>query len=330
MGIAVALAPAVVGAQPSPTVAARALLIEQAERAAAAGDHAAALGFAERAGRIEMTPSLRMIIAEQQIETGAAAAAMSSALLCGREAARDAALPYRDNVIARCRDVAQRARASVALVTLRAPADAVDPRVELDGRAVPGELLDVPQPMDPGSHTAVLHARARRPSTRPFEARSGESQDVSLELGPAEPPPIVVAPAPAPVVVAPAPAPAPLVVDRGVGPGPVALIAVGGAAIVASAVFFALRATSADGCATGPDPARPSEEVWLCDSAAQVEAVSMRPTWTVLAGTTLGAGVLSAGAGVTWWLLGRRGATTPRPSVVAWPGGAGLSVAGTF
>lgn len=324
--MALALAPAAASAQPSPTVAARALLIEQAERAAAAGDHGAALALAERAGRIEMTPSLRMIVAEQQLATGASAAAMSSALLCGREAARDPALPYRDNVIARCRDVVQRARASAALVVVRAPADAVDPGVELDGRPLPAELLDVPQPVDPGPHTVVLRARSRLPSTRTFEARSGEAQDIALELGPPEPTPVAVTPPPAPV----APRPAPVPGRSGPAPGAVALVVAGGTAVAASAVFFALRAVSAEGCSPGSDPAGSSEQVWLCDTAAQVDAVGMRPTWTTLAGVSLGVGVASLGAGVAWWLLGRRAPAAPRPSVSALPGGAALSVVGTF
>lgn len=338
----VALVPTAARAQqPAATVAARALLIEQAERAAAAGDHRASLSLAERAGRIEMTPSLRMLIAQEQLASGAPAAAMASALTCVREGTRDATLPYRENLLARCRDVGQRARAAVALVVLRAPVDAPDVRVELDGQTLPPEVIDVPQPMDPGAHALVVRAPSRRPHAQSFDARVGEAQEVALELGapePVTPEPVAPQPlapqplAPDPVVREPAPVtpPRPTVSPRrGPPAGAVALAVVGAASLASSGVFFALRIASASGCAPGPDPAT-AERVWLCDDPAQVESVSMRGTWTTLSLVTLGVGVASLGAGVAWWVLGRSSATAARPSVGLVPGGAQLSLAGTF
>lgn len=321
------LAPAAARAQRSePEVAARALLIEQAERAASAGDHRGALDLADRAGRVEMTPSLRMFIAQEQLATGAAAAAMSSAILCARDASRDAQLPYRDNLLLRCRDVAQRARASVALVTLRSPPAADGLRVALDGRPVAPELLDVPQPLDPGAHAVTVTAPSRTPWEHRFEAQTGVATEVPLSLGEPEAPP--APPAPPPTVAPPPVAPA---APRRARPsrvpaGAVVLVAAGGASLVASGVFFALRAASASGCAEGPDPAMPGERVWLCDTPAQAEAVTSRGAWTALAGVTLGVGALAVGAGALWWALGMRGG----PSVAATPGGAVLLWAGAL
>jgi hypothetical protein len=320
--VAALLAPAAALAQPTPAaVAARALLIEQAERAAAAGDHRGALDLAERAGRVEITPSLRMFVAQEQLATGAFAAAMSSAILCARDAARDPQLPYRDNVLTRCRDVAQRARASVALVTLRSPPAGEGLRVTLDDRPVTAELLDVPLPLDPGAHAVTVGAAGRGLWERRFEARSGEATELTLSLGEPEAPPAPPPPPPPP------PAPRPLVVRRGPPAGAIALLAAGGGALLASGVFFALRAASASGCAEGADPAMPSERVWLCDTPAQAEAVMSHRTWTALAGVTLGVGALSAGAGALWWALGGRGT---RPSVAPVAGGLLLSWEGTF
>lgn len=328
--------------QPAATVATRALLIEQAERAVAAGDHRAALALAERAGRIEMTPSLRMLIAQEQLAAGAPAAAMASALTCVREAMRDPSLPYRENVLARCRDVGQRARSSVALVVLRPPPGAPDARVELDDQSVPPELLDVPQPVDPGAHSLVVRVPARRPRRQTFEARAGETLEVALEAGEPEPPATPAAPATAPVT---APERSPVRSSerspvrssarrprsrRAPPAGAVALVVAGGASLVAAGVFFALRGASAEGCAPGPDPDRPSEQVWLCDDASQVEAVSMRGTWTALAGVTAGVGAAALGVGVAWWLLGRPGASPATPSVALVPGGALLSLEGAL
>lgn len=315
------LAPAAALAQRGEAeVAARALLIEQAEQAAAAGDHRAALDLAERAGRVEMTTSLRMFIAQEQLATGAAAAAMSSAILCARDASRDAQLPYRDNVLTRCRDVAQRARAAVALVTLRSPPAADGLHVVLDGRPVAPELLDVPQPLDPGPHAVAVSAAARSAWEGRFEARTGEAMELALSLGEPVAPP--APPPPPPPSVRPPPQP-----RRGVPAGAVALVAVGGASLVASGVFFGLRVASASGCAEGADPAMPGERVWLCDTAAQAEAVTSRSTWTALSGVTLGVGALSVGAGALWWALGGRGSA---PSVAATPGGALVLWGGTL
>jgi hypothetical protein len=316
--------------QPVASVATRALLIEQAERARVAGDHRGALGLAERAGRIEMTTSLRMFLAEEQLATGAAAAAMSSALLCTREATRDMQLPSRDGILARCRELGQQARAVVALVTLRAPPGVAEVRIELDGQPLPAELLDVPQPMDPGEHRVVVRVSGRLPSELVVTARSGEAREVALRAGaevvvPVAPPP--VAPLPAPV----APPPAPVASGGGPGGGAIALLAVGGASIVASAVFFGLRGAAAEGCDTGPDPARGGEQVWRCDTPAQVEAVGARGTWTTLGGVTLGVGVAALGAGIAWWVLGgRRGDTPPRPTAMLLRDGVALGVEGSL
>jgi hypothetical protein len=287
---------ATVGAQTTPgAVAARALLIEQAERARDAGDHREALVLATRAGRLQMTTSLRMFLAEEELATRAFSAALESSLLCLREAGRDPALRARDAILTRCRDVNQRARSSVALITLRAPAAGA--AVTLDDAPVPPELFDAPQPVDPGEHRLVVRAPGREDRAERFVAREGEAQSLALELGP----PRAEAPAPQ-AVVAPTPTPRPA---RSPGrpslAGPAALWGVGAAGLVAAGVFLALRQSSAQGCDIGDDPDGSAEIVWRCDTLAQVQAVSSRETWTALSAVSLGVGLLAAGAGFVWW-----------------------------
>ena len=284
-----------VGAQTSPSaVAARALLIEQAERARDAGDHPEALSLADRAGRIEMTASLRMFIAEEQLATRAFAAALSSSLLCLREAGRDPALRARDAILTRCREVNQRARAGAALIILQPPAGITDLTVTLDDAPVPPELFDAPQPVDPGEHRLVVRAPGREDRAESFVAREGEVRAISLSPGArrAEPP------APQAVVT---PITPPRVTARASLAGPVALWTVGAVGVLAAGVFLALRETSAQGCDIGDDPGGSGERVWRCDTAAQVEAVTGRGTWTALGAVSLGVGLLTAGAGFVWW-----------------------------
>lgn len=318
-GAAVLLLTATVGAQTTPSaVTARALLIEQAEQARAAGDHREALALASRAGRIEMTASLRMFLAEEQLATRAFAAALASSLLCLREAGRDPALRARDAILARCREVNQRARTGAALITLQAPAGITDLTVTLDDAPVPPELFDAPQPVDPGEHHLVVRAPGRDDRAESFVAREGEARTLSLQAGPLR-----------------AEAPAPQAVVTRVGPprraraslaGPAALWSVGAAGVLAAGVFLALRETSAQGCDIGDDPGGSGERVWRCDTPTQVQAVTHRGTWTALSAVSLGVGLLAAGAGVVWW------AQRPRvlPVVDARRDGAVLGVGGRW
>lgn len=289
---------------PPSAVAARALLIEQAEQAREREDHGEALALAVRAGRIEMTASLRMFIAEEQLATRSFAAALASSVLCLRDAGRDPQLRNRDAILTRCREVNQRARGSVALLTLQAPASGALTAL-LDDAPVPAELFDAPQPLDPGAHRLVVRAEGREDHEESFTVREGESRTLALTPGPARvasTAPRVAPPELPPPPPAPAPAPPPREAPRRDAAGPWALGAVGVLGLVGSAVFFAMREASAQGCDIGSDPSGTGERVWRCDDAAQVEAVGQRGTWTALAAVSLGVGLLSAGGGLVWWM----------------------------
>ena len=71
MTFAVSLAWASVAtAQTSPTEIARRDLLDQAEAARAAGDHARALDLATRASQLRVTPSLRLLLAQEHQALG--------------------------------------------------------------------------------------------------------------------------------------------------------------------------------------------------------------------------------------------------------------------
>ena len=65
-------------AQSDADMAARRLLLEQAQQARTGGDHTRALDLASRAGRISMTASVRRFIAEEENSLGRYASALGS------------------------------------------------------------------------------------------------------------------------------------------------------------------------------------------------------------------------------------------------------------
>jgi hypothetical protein len=101
-------------------LAARRTLIDQASAARAANNPQQALDLAQRAGRIQMTPSLRMFIAETLAAMGNHAEAMGAADRCAQEADRDTAASNRAQILASCRAVATNARTHVGYVTVTA------------------------------------------------------------------------------------------------------------------------------------------------------------------------------------------------------------------
>ncbi|MEI8256154.1 MAG: hypothetical protein WCJ30_10835, partial [Deltaproteobacteria bacterium] len=108
-------------AQNDAEVAARRNLLEQAQAARVAGDHARALDLANRAGRLQMSTSLRMFLAEEQQAVGQFSGALGTAELCVREAERDPALRNRDAILARCNELRAALRPRVGFVTVTVP-----------------------------------------------------------------------------------------------------------------------------------------------------------------------------------------------------------------
>jgi hypothetical protein len=143
----------------------------------------------------------------------------------------------------------------------------------LDGRVLPEAVIEMPFPVDPGEHRAVIEAPGRAPLEERIVASEGERVDVVLRLGAEIPARAPVAESPPPPALGREPTvlPAPArVVDRA-GEPPIApqrdssrgwLLApavAGGVALVAfgtAGVFYGLRASAiADlraGCAGRP------------------------------------------------------------------------------
>src|SRR5438105_823884 len=108
-------------AQSDADMAARRLLLEQAQQARTGGDHTRALDLASRAGRISMTASVRRFIAEEENSLGRYASALGSAELCVHDAEREPASRNRDAVASGCRTLASQLRGRVGHIVVRVP-----------------------------------------------------------------------------------------------------------------------------------------------------------------------------------------------------------------
>lgn len=138
---------------------------------------------------------------------------------------------------------------------------------------------------------------------------------------PAEPPSVASAPR-----TAPTPHPATEAPRRGVPVGAIALWAVGGASLVASAVGFGAWSASTSGCAVTGDRA-------VCPTRADADRAADAGTWATATNTTFAVGLAAVAGGVTWWLVDRaRGAPADAraPHVVAGVGPGSAAVTVTF
>lgn len=152
-------------------LAARRTLVERAQNAARAGRHQEALTHADAAGRIEMTPSLRLFIAQERAALGMHAAAMEAADQCVRETTRNTTVERRESILATCRQIAHDSQEHVVLVTVNGPANRVDGLVvHVGSRTLEANEVGVPLNVDPGA--IVIEATA--PGVEAFrEQRDG-------------------------------------------------------------------------------------------------------------------------------------------------------------
>jgi len=312
-------------AQSATDMGARRDLLHEAERARGSGDHARALDYAQRAGAIQMTPSVRMFIAQENRALEQVIAALDSSDACIRETERDASARNRDAILAGCRDVLSWAQQHVGRVVVNLPPGApTGLRVLVAGHELNPNFYGVPYVVAPGS---VL-VEARAPGFRPFRAELNvgvqTSTNVAVRL---EPDPSVAASG-----VASEPPPPPEPSRRAAIPmGAVATLGAGAVALGVSAVFLVVRnstwnATLAN-CQTATDGLHcaPSSET----------AYQRAETWNTLTNVALVAGGVAVVGGAVWLLLGR---TSERRPVVGYRidvgpasgGGAWVGISGSL
>lgn len=241
-------APAATAAPPSEAVlATRREVLNQATAAARGGRHMEAIELAERAGRIHMTLSVRMFLAEEHAAIDDHAAAYAAAAACLADGQRDLAAANRDVILERCRFISTNSRGRLVALTVQVPA----PRpaalvVRVNGQAMPEEVFGLPYFVNPGS--IVVEATGQGHRVFRWEDQGVAAEEVAVTVNLVEDSaPATTGQAHATAVRRRRRAP-PVVAGSTSIAGPVALVALGGALEVTAAVALALHARAWDGC----------------------------------------------------------------------------------
>lgn len=162
-------------------VAARLLLLQEAQTAAGAGEHRRALELAQRAQALRSTPSLQSFIAQQQFALRQFADVIATATECLQTTTRDPTVPNRSSLLERCTQLQRDATQRTALLTVTVPAEIPAQAVVLiNGRRLRSELFDTPYPVNPG--TVVVETRQGSQVLSRRELQLDEAQRDRLRL----------------------------------------------------------------------------------------------------------------------------------------------------
>lgn len=297
--------PSVARAQSSADLAARQDLVARADQARTAGDHARALDLAQRAGAIRMTPSLQLMIAQEQRSLGQLVDSYASALACARSAQADLSAANRADIIETCTSVSRALEPQLGRVRLRLPADLPsDTRVLLAGVEVSAAVRDVPRVVMPGQVTVDASAEGRTAFRRTLRVDAGAVAEVVIELPRSLTTPTTVA-------------------GRGPGAGPWVLAGLGVASFAAAGVLYALAGSARD----DRDARCPTD----CYPDAQDHDARYRD---MLTGTNVAIGVGGAllAGGAIWYVIARVSSTRSEgaPAVAVVPSSGGVLMSGAL
>lgn len=290
-------------AQDAAQESARRALIVEAEAASDRGDHVRALELATRAGALRMTPSLRLLIAQEHEALGAVLDALDGAERCAREAEVDPALRQRDALLEECRALITRTRAATA--TLRVSPARAEVEITVGDRLLAAALRDLDLPQMPGACAVRARSEGRVYFEQTVTLRAGERTVVEV---PAPPPPPPPPPPPSPPPSPPPPVARAVASTR--SPGPWLLVGAGAAGMIAGGVLWWRRDVAVGDCAI-------SDAALLCPSAESVARAEGAAALGVLSQVTAAVGAASVVAGVLWRLTERPSVTSPRARV--WP-----------
>ncbi len=288
-------------AQTSPTEVARRELLQGADAARAAGDHPRALDLARRAGEIRMTPSVRLLLAQESEVTGSLLEALDHASGCVREAEADATLRNRATILSNCRALESALRPRLGSVVLQVSAPPAGAVIRVAGHEIPAALFGLPVRVMPGSVVVEVGGEGIEASRQEVQVAAGESVDVPVQVRAVE---RVVAPVVAPATVTGASttntAPVLVVRERGQGAAPWILVGLGSAAILTGGLLLGLgESARSDRDSTCPNGQCPSN-VALADARSAED----RYVWQHDAGLMmLVSGASVALGGLLWYVF---------------------------
>ena len=315
--LALAIAPRIARAQETdPTrLATRRALIEQAERSRDAGLHDVALDLAQRAAQVEITPSLRLFIAQEQYAIGRIAEALGNADACARESDATPASSHRDVVHSTCEALVTMLRERVGTIVVSIATPPPDGLVVmLDSHPLPSTFWNVPYVVTPG--TVRIEANApgfSAPIVRSATVTARAQVTIAIESGPASstaPPVLDVHAEPAHVPVHRTRTDA-----RPLGPGPAILAISGGVGLIGAGAALAAWGLTIAQCTNAVCP----------DDATRTRVYAFGAlTWT-------GVGVAAIGFGSALaWALSARSDRHPQVGFGPVPGGAMVSYGAVF
>jgi hypothetical protein len=277
-----------------------------------------------------MTPQVRFHIALCMEHVGLLTQALDGFTHAEQEAAGVA-----PEVVAESREHIRDLEKRTPTVTIAAGGVERGDELLLDRRPIPLGNPPLPLRVDPGPHTAELRRGTEIVASATFVAEPESTRRIELHDASAAPsPPRPLSTATTPTPRPPPVAPAPSHVQRTVG---IAVMGVGGAALVATAVFAGLRA----GALSDLDASCPTEPRCARSTSGTVDGIVSRgKTYATLANVLgIAAGVSLLG-GATLWLTAPSPAGRPASArrqgahVGATPlvgvDGAGIGVAGSF
>lgn len=325
------------GAQAPTEEVARAELIRQAEEAREAGDHARSLDLAARAGRLRMTPSLALLLAQEHGALGHLLDALAMARRCALDAEADENVRNRRRLLAACTSLVDTLAARLARVTLRVPSPAPEGlTVTVNAEALREAFWNVPYPVPPGVVTVEARAPGAQPFRQELQLREGDQREVRVVLAPGAAPAV-----PPRGTVAPPPPRGPATPPAGPSPawrwwreeGAWVLGVGAGASLALTGLFLGLRALSLSERDTLSEQVRVACDLdaTRCNYSDALRADRSARTYNTDANVFLGVGLTLAAGSLAWWLFLRPSPSrAPRVAVVPSPGGVTFHLGGTL
>jgi len=266
--------------------------LERAEAAVRAGDHERALASATEAGNIQMTPSVRMFIAQEHDALGHLREALSQARVCVIEATAQTSINNRTWILDRCREVARGVESRVGFVVVRPPRVPIARlTVHLGETALGTDDFGQELPVLVGRVTLRAEAPGHADLRREITLSSGERRTLDLDLEAAG----------ASALDARAPG---LIARRGPGPWPWVLLGLGGAGLaISAATYFGPYATGETNCTGTRAPCTSGDR----NDIKVFGGVSM---------VSFGLGIAFAASGALWALVSALDRSAPAAS--AW------------